>query len=185
MSHLNKLQIIIIMTKLSITLTLFIALNLVSCSTNQSNTKLILDNALEITVPDDFQYSKKKFNENSIAGDIEHDFDYFANKDKSKEISFIKLPSMGANIDIKSLANITLLSSQADVISKREKNINNIKTYMIEYIGFDEGIKKYTRMIYYKLDNNFIVGNFSSSPENKDSWSKQSLEIINSIKLHK
>ena len=171
--------------RLVVIMTAFLVLTLIACSSEKSKTEFILDNKIEISTPKEFHYSQKKFHEKSLIIDINHKIDYFTNQDSSKEISFIKLPVMNGSIDLKTIAELSMASTASEVFFKGEKIINGIKIYITEYVGFDEGKEKYMKMIYFPLENEIIMGNFSCSPKYKASWSKQSTKIIKSIKKNK
>ena len=168
--------------RLLIVTLMLVIIGLTSCSSDQSNTRLILNKQMEIIIPAEFQYSKKVFNENSMFTNIDHHIDYFLNQDSSKEISFIKLPDTGNDIDFKMIADISMKAMATKIIFKGEKTINDIPMYITEFVGYEEGKEKYMKIIYFLSGENVTMGIFSSSPDKQEAWAKQSSDIIKTLK---
>ncbi len=57
--------------------------------------------------------------------------------------------------------------------------------YITEFEGLDEGKEKYIKIIYFLLGDNIVMGKFSSPIDEKDSWDRESSEIIQSIKINR
>ncbi len=171
--------------KFTLFVALFIILDLTSCSKGQSGTKLILDNKIKLSIPGKLHYNQKKFKEESSMESINHNIEYFVNDGSSKEVAFMKLPNMGGNIDLKIIAEMTMKPNASKVFFNNKKTINGIEMYITEFEGLDEGKEKYIKIIYFLLGDNIVMGKFSSPIDEKDSWDRESSEIIQSIKINR